>query len=108
MVAWLKQLSASEQVALLFVVLFGFLLLLTVGLFLNSLPGQMQTERSWTGSSGQIELRSELIENYTVWKPDTTFQQRVRELVEGAHVARKEAWRLLEEAKQRVEEMVLE
>lgn len=37
MVAWLKQLSASEQVALLFVVLFGLLMLLTVGLFLNSL-----------------------------------------------------------------------
>ena len=34
---WLKSLNASEQVALLFVVLFGFLLLLTVGLFLNSL-----------------------------------------------------------------------
>jgi phosphatidate cytidylyltransferase len=34
---WLQQLSASEQVALLFVVLFGFLILLTVGLFLNSL-----------------------------------------------------------------------
>lgn len=34
---WLKSLNASEQVALLFVVLFGFLMLLTVGLFLNSL-----------------------------------------------------------------------
>ncbi|PZP35824.1 MAG: phosphatidate cytidylyltransferase [Roseateles depolymerans] len=34
---WLKQLTTSEQVALLFVVLFGFLLLLTVALFLNSL-----------------------------------------------------------------------
>lgn len=34
---WLRQLTASEQVALLFVVLFGFLVLLTVGLFLNSL-----------------------------------------------------------------------
>jgi phosphatidate cytidylyltransferase len=34
---WLQSLSASEQVALLFVVLFGFLMLLTVGLFLNSL-----------------------------------------------------------------------
>jgi len=78
-----------------------------LGLFLNSLPGQMQTERSWTGSSGQIELRSELIENYTVWKPDVALQQRVHELVEGAHVAREEARRLLEEAKRRVEEMVL-
>ncbi|WP_457422797.1 phosphatidate cytidylyltransferase [Roseateles sp. P5_E7] len=34
---WLKALTASEQVALLFVVLFGFLMLLTIGLFLNSL-----------------------------------------------------------------------
>lgn len=34
---WLKSLTASEQVALLFVVLFGFLTLLTIGLFLNSL-----------------------------------------------------------------------
>lgn len=34
---WLRQLTASEQVALLFVVLFGLLILLTVGLFLNSL-----------------------------------------------------------------------
>jgi len=78
-----------------------------LGLFLNSLPGQMQTERSWTGSSGQIELRSELIEDYTVWKPDQTLQRRIRGLVEEAHIARKEAKRLLEEAKRRVEEMVL-
>ena len=34
---WLKGLTSSEQVALLFVVLFGLLMLLTVGLFLNSL-----------------------------------------------------------------------
>ncbi len=34
---WLKSLAASEQVALLFVVLFGLLMLLTAGLFLNSL-----------------------------------------------------------------------
>ncbi|WP_216074738.1 hypothetical protein, partial [Acinetobacter baumannii] len=53
MVAWLKQLSASEQVALLFVVLFGFLLLLTVGLFLNSLrereneDAQRASELAW-------------------------------------------------------------
>ncbi|MFQ6101668.1 MAG: hypothetical protein ACE5OS_10615 [Anaerolineae bacterium] len=60
----------------------------------------MQTERSWTGSSGQIELRSELVENYTVCKPDQALQRRVRRLVEKAHAARKEA-------KRRVEEMVL-
>lgn len=50
---WLKSLNASEQVALLFVVLFGFLLLLTVGLFLNSLreraneDARRQSELTW-------------------------------------------------------------
>ncbi|HFD38755.1 MAG TPA: restriction endonuclease subunit S [Anaerolineae bacterium] len=78
-----------------------------LGLFLNSPAGQMQTERSWTGSSGQIELRKELIENYTVWKPDEALQQRIRNLIEDAHKARLEAKRLLEEAKQRVEAMIL-
>lgn len=41
---WLKSLNASEQVALLFVVLFGFLMLLTVGLFLNSLRERVDEE----------------------------------------------------------------
>ena len=27
-----------------------------LSLYLNTLPGQLQTERNWTGSSGQIEL----------------------------------------------------
>ncbi|MFN3861540.1 MAG: phosphatidate cytidylyltransferase [Roseateles sp.] len=50
---WLKSLTTSEQVALLFVVLFGFLLLLTVGLFLNSLrervdeDARRQSELTW-------------------------------------------------------------
>ena len=78
-----------------------------LGLFLNSLPGQMQTERGWTGSSGQIELRADVIENYTVWKPEPSLQRRIRKMVEEAHIARQEARRLLEESKHRVEEMVL-
>lgn len=50
---WLKSLTASEQVALLFVVMFGFLMLLTVGLFLNSLreradeDAKRQSELTW-------------------------------------------------------------
>ncbi|HEY9107892.1 MAG TPA: phosphatidate cytidylyltransferase [Roseateles sp.] len=50
---WLKSLNASEQVALLFVVLFGFLMLLTLGLFLNSLreradeDARRQSELTW-------------------------------------------------------------
>src|SRR5262249_14406064 len=35
--------------------------------FLNALPGQMQSERGWTGSSGQIELRPDVIADYRIW-----------------------------------------
>ena len=67
----------------------------------------MQTERGWTGSSGQIELRREVIQDYVIWKPDLALQLRIRQMVEEGNVARLEAHRLLEDAKRRVEEMVL-
>lgn len=78
-----------------------------LGFFLNSPVGQLQTERGWTGSSGQIELRREVIEDYLVWKPEAALQKRLRELVEKSHIARQQAHQLLEEAKRRVEEMIL-
>ena len=52
---WLKRLNTSEQVALLFVVLFGLLLLLTVVLFLNSLrerPVLLQSESRFMDEEG--------------------------------------------------------
>lgn len=52
---WLKRLNTSEQVALLFVVLFGLLLLLTVVLFLNSLrerPVLLQSESRFLDDEG--------------------------------------------------------
>ena len=78
-----------------------------LAVFLNSLPGQMQTERSWTGSSGQIELTAKCIAKYRVWRPDDAFQRRVRELVEQSYAARQQARRLLDDARRRVEAMVL-
>lgn len=44
---WLKQLDAGEQVALLFVVLFGLLALLSVGLFLNALREAEGSRLAW-------------------------------------------------------------
>jgi restriction endonuclease S subunit len=79
-----------------------------LGLYLNSLPGQLQTERGWTGSSGQIELRPEVVSEYVIWKAPEPVQQQIRQLVETSHQARKEASQLLEQAKQRVEELILE
>lgn len=78
-----------------------------LSVFLNSLPGQLQTERGWTGSSGQIELRPETIARYTIWKAPYDLQQEIRALVEQSHEVRKEARQLLDEAKRRVEQMIL-
>lgn len=78
-----------------------------LALFLNTLPGQLQTERNWTGSSGQIELRLEAINNYLILKPDASLQYEIRHKVEAAHHARQEAALLLDEAKRRVEVLVL-
>ncbi len=53
--SWLKALSPNEQVALLFVVLFGLLLVLTVALFLNSLrerPPPLQGESRFADEGG--------------------------------------------------------
>lgn len=56
---WLKSLSSSEQVALLFVVLFGFLAVLTVALFLNSLRERPEDVRAGT-SRGWERTRRDL------------------------------------------------
>jgi hypothetical protein len=71
--------------------------------YLNALPGQMQTERGWTGSSGQIELRPDVVEDYRVWKAPTEIQQEIRAKVEQSHLARRQAKQLLEAAKRAVE-----
>jgi len=62
-----------------------------LGLFLNSRLGQMQTERGWTDSSGQIELRREVIQDYVIWKPDLALQLRIRQMVKTHTLP---AWRL--------------
>jgi type I restriction enzyme S subunit len=77
-----------------------------LGLFLNALPGQMQTERGWTGSSGQIELRTDVIADFLVWKAPVAIQRQIRQLVEQSHQARCDAKRLLAEAKAEVERMI--
>ena len=77
-----------------------------LGVYLNSLPGLLQTERGWTGSSGQIELRIEIVENFLVWKPSMKIQLKIRQMIEQSYQARQEAKRLLAEAKSAVEKMI--
>ncbi len=71
--------------------------------FLNNLVGQMQSERGWTGSSGQIELRPDVIADYRIWDAPPLIQQQIRSMVEQSHTARHNAKHLLERAKRAVE-----
>lgn len=75
--------------------------------FLNSRLGYLQTERAWTGSSGQIELRREDISEFKVLIASPKTQRAVREAVESAHAARIEAKRLWLKATQIVEGNIL-
>ena len=77
-----------------------------LSLFLNTTPGQLQTERGWTGSSGQIELRTDVIANFIIWRASGNIQKQLRQLVERSHQARQEAQRLLAEAKAEVEHLI--
>jgi len=74
--------------------------------FLNSPAGYMQTERSWTGSSGQIELRPDLVDNYNIWLAPTELQRTIRDMIESAHQLRESATGLLAAAQRRVEEFI--
>jgi type I restriction enzyme M protein len=70
---------------------------------LNAMPGQWQSERGWTGSSGQIELRPDVIADYLIWKAPAAVQCGIRKMVEDAHAARRESAALLARAKRAVE-----
>ena len=78
-----------------------------LGVFLNAPVGFLQTERNWTGSSGQIELRKEAIADFRIWLAPERVQRQIREYVEKAHAARQESKRLIDKAVRLVEEAIL-
>lgn len=78
-----------------------------LSVFLNGVCGFLQTEQGWTGSSGQIQLRTEVIENFTIWLAPASIQKNVRDYIESAHHARRASRRLLDEAKAMVEKAML-
>lgn len=79
-----------------------------LAVFLNSRLGYLQTERAWTGSFGQIELRREAIEDFRILVPPLEAQLAVRNDIEAAHPARLEAKRLWMKATRAVEANVLD
>lgn len=72
-------------------------------LFLNSLPGQGQSERWQTGSSGQIELYPNQIERFLIPNIPAEIQERVGEMIQESYRTNDKTQQLLALAKQAVE-----
>lgn len=78
---------------------------LYVGVFLNTLAGKLQFERDYTGSVQQYVYPSKIRE-ILVPMLQSEVQQKIAGLVRKSHESRKKAKQLLEEAKQKVEELI--
>lgn len=78
-----------------------------LALIINSLIGQYQMERD-TGGSVIVHWRPEQIRNICIPIIEKSTQQEIASLVKRSHSASKKAKELLEEAKQKVEKMIVE
>jgi len=76
-----------------------------LALFINSILGQMQAERD-AGGSIISHWKSEQVKNLIVPILPQEVQQKIAELVIKSHQARQKAKELLEEAKQKVENLI--
>ncbi len=76
-----------------------------LALVINSIVGQWQMERD-AGGSIIVHWRPEQIKNVLIPILPKSIQQKIAELVQKSHVARKKAKELLEEAKQKVEKLI--
>jgi restriction endonuclease S subunit len=74
-----------------------------LSVYLGSIAGQLQVEKFFKGSSGQIELYPTDIREFLVWEAPETVQKTIRQNVEQAHQARQKSQVLLELAKRAVE-----
>ena len=75
------------------------------GVFLNTIAGRLQFERDYTGSVQQYVYPVKIKEIIIPILPKPT-QQKIADLVQKSHEARKKAKELLEEAKQKVENAI--
>ncbi|MFA4880012.1 MAG: restriction endonuclease subunit S [Candidatus Doudnabacteria bacterium] len=76
-----------------------------LALVLNSTIGQMQMERD-TGGSVIIHWRPEQIKNCLIPILPKSIQQKIAALIRKSHTARKKSKELLEQAKQKVEQLI--
>jgi restriction endonuclease S subunit len=76
-------------------------------LFLNSIAGQMQSEKWQCGTSGQLELYPNQIEQFLIYTPSIesceSLQKRVSRLIQDSFAGRKQSQAILNIAKRGVE-----
>ena len=75
-------------------------------LFLNSIAGQMQSEKWQCGTSGQLELYPNQIEQFLIYAPSmesSKLQKKVSRLIKDSFAARKRSQAILNIAKRGVE-----
>jgi type I restriction enzyme M protein len=77
-----------------------------LSIYLNSLAGQLQVEKHFKGSSGQIELYPDEIAKFLIWDAPKLVQQKIRAKVEESHQKREQSKQLLEIAKTGVERAI--
>jgi len=74
-------------------------------LVINSIIGQMQAKRD-TGGSIIVHWRPEQVKNILIPILPRTIQKKIADLVRQSHVSHQRAKQLLEEAKQKVEDLI--
>ena len=74
-----------------------------LSVYLNSPAGQLQVDKHFKGSSGQIELYPDQIANFYVWKAPEGIQKQIREKVEASYEVEQLSEQLLDLAKRGVE-----
>jgi len=74
-----------------------------LSVFLNSIAGQLQVEKYFKGSSGQIELYPDDISNFLIWIAPKEVQKEIEEMILSAFELENQSNHLLEVAKRAVE-----
>ncbi|WP_030008045.1 N-6 DNA methylase [Picosynechococcus sp. NKBG042902] len=77
-----------------------------LSIFLNSIVGKYQVEKHFKGSSGQIELYPNEINQFLVWNAPKFMQKSIRDKVEESHQKSEQSKQLLEIAKHGVEKAI--
>ncbi len=77
-----------------------------LSIYLNSIVGKLLVEKHFKGSSGQIELYPNEINDFFVWEAPNVIQQKIRNKVESSHQKREQSKQLLEIAKIGVEKAI--